>query len=194
MGPVLSSEITKASEIMARPTIHIPKRIQRKRVKGWRMPDSTINCTRGSKYGNPFRVGERYSPADVFLPEWLRPKKDGLTAPLSVEDAIDLYKIALWRGELPYSAEEARRELRQYEYVACWCKEDARCHADVLIGVAGACDWHDCRYHWTTFVVTFTDADTGALLSEQVICDWCWDGWMGTIQRHFMGEIEELQI
>lgn len=32
-----------------------PKRIQRKRTKGWRMPDNAIYVGRGSDWGNPFK-------------------------------------------------------------------------------------------------------------------------------------------
>lgn len=32
-----------------------PKRIQRKRTKGWRMPEGAVYVGRGSKWGNPFR-------------------------------------------------------------------------------------------------------------------------------------------
>lgn len=33
------------------------KRIQRKRTKGWRMPENTVYIGRGSKWGNPYKVG-----------------------------------------------------------------------------------------------------------------------------------------
>ena len=36
-----------------------PKRIQRQRVKGWRMPENTVYVGRGTKWGNPFKVGAR---------------------------------------------------------------------------------------------------------------------------------------
>ena len=35
-----------------------PQRIQRKRTKGWRKPDNTIYVGRGSKWGNPFVIGQ----------------------------------------------------------------------------------------------------------------------------------------
>lgn len=35
-------------------TEETPKRIQRKRTKGWKMPENTIYVGRGSKWGNPF--------------------------------------------------------------------------------------------------------------------------------------------
>ena len=34
----------------------MPKRIQRKRTKGWRMPEGTIYVGRGSAWGNPFAL------------------------------------------------------------------------------------------------------------------------------------------
>lgn len=33
-----------------------PKRIQRKRTKGWRMPENTVYVGRPSKWGNPFKL------------------------------------------------------------------------------------------------------------------------------------------
>ena len=33
----------------------MPKRIQRKRIKGWKMPPNTIYVGRPTKWGNPFR-------------------------------------------------------------------------------------------------------------------------------------------
>ena len=34
----------------------MPKGIQRKRTKGWRMPADAVNVSRPSKWGNPFTV------------------------------------------------------------------------------------------------------------------------------------------
>ena len=31
-----------------------PQRIQRKRIKGWKMPENTVSVTRPGKWGNPF--------------------------------------------------------------------------------------------------------------------------------------------
>ena len=41
-----------------------PKRVQRKRTKGWRMPDGARYVGRPSKWGNPFHVGGK---AHVFM-------------------------------------------------------------------------------------------------------------------------------
>lgn len=41
-----------------------PRRIQRRRTKGWRMPEGAVYVGRGSKWGNPYKVGE----AQVRMP------------------------------------------------------------------------------------------------------------------------------
>lgn len=43
----------------------LPMRIQRQRVKGWRMPENTKSVTRPGKYGNPFKVGGYYYKGDI---------------------------------------------------------------------------------------------------------------------------------
>lgn len=35
-----------------------PQRIQRKRTKGWQMPPNTVYVGRGTRWGNPYRVGK----------------------------------------------------------------------------------------------------------------------------------------
>lgn len=36
----------------------VPKRIQLKRTKGWKLPENTVNVARPGKWGNPFTVAE----------------------------------------------------------------------------------------------------------------------------------------
>lgn len=97
-----------------------PKRIQRKRVKGWRMPPNTINVTRPSKYGNPFVVG-----------------RDG-TAAECKEKYRKLIETNIWSTP---NRLDIQKELRG-KNLACWCrlydKNGLRvpCHADVLLEIA----------------------------------------------------------
>lgn len=87
-----------------------PQRIQLSRRKGWRMPENTVNVARPSKWGNPFPVaeyGRRLAVTNYRL------RLDGLLA----IQAIDL------------------RPLRGKD-LACWCKPDDLCHADVLLEYA----------------------------------------------------------
>ena len=94
-----------------------PKRIQRKRTKGWKMPPNTVYVGRPSKYGNDFKVGDKDLIED---------------RPMTAEDAVKYFE---W--SLAYAPQEMidewREELRGKD-LACWCAEDAEyCHADVLL-------------------------------------------------------------
>jgi len=106
-----------------------PTRIQRKRTKGWRMPPNTCYCGRGSKWGNPFKVG---APVPLYI-WWMYldyadmvKYKDNTPVPDSKE-AVRLYR--------KYARPSKREldELRKYDHLACWCRLDAPCHIDVII-------------------------------------------------------------
>ena len=52
-----------------------PERIQRKRTKGWKMPENTVSVCRPGKWGNPFRVGGHFMVGDpdkrtIFRMSW----------------------------------------------------------------------------------------------------------------------------
>lgn len=91
-----------------------PQRIQRRRVKGWKMPEGAIYVGRPTKWGNPFRRGEGDDPqwAVSDYEQWLME-----------ETAGDKIRLA------------ATRELRGHD-LCCWCKPGAPCHADVLLRIA----------------------------------------------------------
>ena len=91
------------------------KRIQRKRVKGWRRPKNAKIVDRTSRWGNPFRA------------------KDSYTA----EDAVALFEAyALQKLEEDPTWLEP---LRGYDLL-CYCKPGDPCHADVLLRLANAGD------------------------------------------------------
>lgn len=87
-----------------------PARIQRKRTKGWRMPKGAVYVGRPSQWGNPIPI----KPTGHF-------------------DAAGRaqYVASLSRAEL----NAIRRELRG-KTLACWCRLDQHCHADVLLEIA----------------------------------------------------------
>lgn len=87
----------------------MPKRIQRKRSKGWRMPPDAIYVGRPTKWGNPFKC------ADTFRWWLLTPRPAG-----DVERDRILADIAELRGK----------------DLACWCKPGNSCHADTLLELA----------------------------------------------------------
>ena len=92
-----------------------PKRIQRKRTKGWRMPDGAVYVGRPTKWGNPWAVGDVYD---------------------TPEPATRAQVVTWYRGVFmtPSRVEQAK-ELRGKDLV-CWCPLDQPCHADVLLEIA----------------------------------------------------------
>lgn len=86
-----------------------PQRIQRKRTKGWRMPENAVYVGRPTKWGNPWKVG---GPSYMGHVAW------------SAAHAVELYD----RGSILVGPDELRGKD-----LACWCPLDQPCHADVLL-------------------------------------------------------------
>lgn len=105
-----------------------PKRIWRRRVKGWRMPDNTVSVCRPGKWGNPFHV------ADVL--DHYDGDEDKAAA-----DCVRSYRRWVEEGtnycsdDAPPTIEEIKNELRG-KNLACFCKPGTPCHADVLLEIA----------------------------------------------------------
>ena len=97
-----------------------PVRIQRKRTKGWRMPPNTQYVGRGSKWGNPFSLSRLAPILDI--------KSE--SAKIFVVAQYELYL-----KQHPELVERAKSELRG-KNLACWCKPNGICHADVLLNIA----------------------------------------------------------
>lgn len=106
----------------------MPKRIQRKRTKGWTMPPNTVYVGRPTKWGNPFKVGDKVK--NHFGTEFT------IT---TVEEAINCYNNLILTKvnpafilgqEILLTADLS--ELKGKD-LACWCKEGSPCHADLLL-------------------------------------------------------------
>ncbi|MFZ1975779.1 MAG: DUF4326 domain-containing protein [Candidatus Acidiferrales bacterium] len=103
----------------------MPKRIQRRRTRGWKMPEGAVYVGRPSKWGNPFHVG------------------DGLTR----HDAVLLFQY-LMSGRIAPTQVPAEEQKRVGRYIdahldelrgkdlACWCPLGVACHADILLLIA----------------------------------------------------------
>lgn len=87
-----------------------PQRIQRKRVKGWKMPQSTLYVGRGSKWGNTYHI-------------------NSIT---TREQAIKGY---IYSNDYPIQKDIIKKDLAG-KNLACWCRLDQPCHADWLLKVA----------------------------------------------------------
>lgn len=104
----------------------MPKRIQRKRTKGWKMPEGAVYVGRPTRWGNPFRVGN-LGPDDCMT------CADASEAVAKYRSELTTFGDAInFTGCTP---DEIRQELRGKD-LACWCQLDQPCHADVLLELA----------------------------------------------------------
>ena len=104
----------------------MPIRVQRKRTKGWKMPPNTVSVTRPGPYGNPYRVG-----------------RDG-----TAEECVARFRRA-WDAALKSAAMHPRSPPMPFnkpiylgplmgKNLACYCRLDQPCHADVLLEIANS--------------------------------------------------------
>lgn len=114
-----------------------PKRIQRKRSAGWRMPANAVYVGRPTMWGNPWIMEQAreagYDGTDAALRRW----------------CADLYRE--WVTRAPHSVtcmlKDSDVKLAKIDQMlptlrgkdlACWCPLDQPCHADVLLELANA--------------------------------------------------------
>ena len=110
-----------------------PRRIQRRRTKGWCMPEGAVYVGRPSKWGNPNVIRGSYVVEWNGLEHYCAPgEARGVAVRLFAED-FRLDRLAV-------TPEDARRELAGRDLV-CWCPEGQPCHADVLLAAANSEDF-----------------------------------------------------
>lgn len=124
------------------------KRIQLSRKKGYRKPADAVNVARPTKWGNPFKAeyievwdcsvrkhrkvwAACAKPGTVWWTtsesDWVGYWHENKTD--AVNEAIKLYEEYITGSGLDLN------ELREKD-LACWCKLDEPCHADVLLRLA----------------------------------------------------------
>jgi hypothetical protein len=101
------------------------ERIQRKRTKGWRMPEGAVYVGRPSMWGNPFKTAAEFKEAISEFPvpqdRFRKWTEAGGNASWLVLFASRSKPILNWiKGK----------------DLACWCPLDQPCHADVLLELA----------------------------------------------------------
>jgi len=96
----------------------VVRQISHYRTKGWRMPPNTVYVGRGTKYGNPYRVGDDGIPnAETAKWKYLLFLAGGGRYSVMRERVGDVGKL---RGK----------------NLACWCAPGEPCHADMLLEIA----------------------------------------------------------
>jgi hypothetical protein len=105
-----------------------PQRIQRKRTKGWRMPEGAVYVGRPTVYGNPWGIEDARAWQIPVERRW--------------EWVVGKYAEDAKRGVFDYihsgrfvTLDEMRAELAGRD-LACWCPLDRSCHANVLLLLA----------------------------------------------------------
>jgi hypothetical protein len=110
-----------------------PQRIQRKRVKGWRMPENTVSVCRPGKWGNPFRA----APEDG---RWWVKDNEGNYWDTAYSDKYAATRtcIRLFEAWIEGKIGTGKLDIKELrgKNLACFCKEDEPCHADVLLRLA----------------------------------------------------------
>lgn len=130
-----------------------PRRLQRRRLKGWRAPYGAVYVGRGSKWGNDYvlhktqvrmpaidgsdweqegRIGKASGQRHAFV------HSDGsitwhLVQDATPEQVVELYRR--WIEQRPEIVAAAREELAGRDLM-CWCPPGQACHADVLLQLA----------------------------------------------------------
>lgn len=97
-----------------------PKRVQRKRTKGWRMPSNTIYVGRGSKWGNPYVIGDAMVSDLIVMDTYVL---------FSIDDVLKEYERYINNSEIDLKPLKGKN-------LACWCPLDKPCHADILLKLA----------------------------------------------------------
>lgn len=119
----------------------MPERIQLRRSKGWRKPEGAVVVSRPSRWGNPFKVADCIEAGFAFTEDHAREVCVG-----AFRDWLNGNRWADGSG----TAADARRDaylasipaLRGKD-LACWCRLDSCCHADVLLEFANRSTEYD---------------------------------------------------
>jgi hypothetical protein len=116
-----------------------PRRIQRRRTRGWRKPEGAVYVGRGTRWGNPWVVAQtktgwavNWAGQGTPRPEW--------TASTDSQHAAHLMAVGMFRefAELTIGFDvRARVELKGRDLM-CWCPPELPCHVDVLLQLANA--------------------------------------------------------
>lgn len=120
----------------------MPERIQLSRRKGWRLPANTVKVDRTNKvYGNPFAIYATHfamsdgSRADRWSVEGAHVMFE--TKREAAEYAVTKFRDRIMHEQMATFRGNAAVTLRG-KNLACWCRLDEPCHADVLLELANA--------------------------------------------------------
>jgi hypothetical protein len=112
-----------------------PKRIQRKRTKGWRMPPGVVYVGRPGFWGNPYG-------ADALSLALYRNTVQGIWNPTLLDGLPETTRQEVYQSHIEWRVRSKHilrpeiQSLLRGKDLACWCREGAPCHADILLELA----------------------------------------------------------
>jgi len=112
-----------------------PRRIQRRRTRGWRMPDNTVYVGRPGKWGNPWSVAEWHSLLNTLPYDDARAVAADCFYSAMVDRVSDPDYLEHEHPGFYPPLDQIRDELAG-KNLACWCPEDQPCHGDTLLKIA----------------------------------------------------------
>ena len=112
-----------------------PKRIQRKRTKGWKMPLNTVYVGRPSRWGNEFEAGNNFTQEGAV---------DAYIVHLQSYFGYVQRRFAKAFYPIPAISNEFEEWIKPLKgkNLACWCPLIDKkglyipCHADILLSIA----------------------------------------------------------
>ena len=108
-------------------------RIQRRRTKGWKMPEGARCCTRPTLLGNPWAGPDAVRAYRRFLTQVV----NGVLSPGSIEEGLDVRRVFAKPIERWKELRGLLVPRQQLVYpMACFCGLDEACHVDVLVQYA----------------------------------------------------------
>lgn len=114
-----------------------PERIRLSRKGGWRKPEDTVVVARPSLWGNPFPI-EVYGDAQA-----IDLHRRWLVGDMSAADSAQLARSDRWSDPARQVSLWALRSrvieslpVLRGKNLACWCRLEGPCHADVLLALA----------------------------------------------------------
>lgn len=106
----------------------MPIRVQRKRVKGWKMPDNTVSVTRPGKYGNMWKIGDQ---VPQYIYNNISEEERQMFPNFTIVDAAGSL-LLFERFQVP----SLDLQKLKGKDLACFCDLHSPCHADVLLKLA----------------------------------------------------------
>lgn len=105
----------------------MPKRIQFRRQKGFKLPKNAVFVARPTKWGSPYKVVETETEAEAKAADDARVMTRGKA-------------LALYERDLKKKLKDDPDFLKPLrgKDLACYCRPDQNCHAEILLRYANS--------------------------------------------------------